>query len=132
MSDFGDFLQRSRLAKIDPNTGRSYTQDALGEAVGLSGGTISAYETGAIAMPEIEKVNQIAHVLGLSVAQMCRSLGFAVETGGLTEAEERVIEVLRREPADRREILQDMLLGAATGGRAIAAAKAARGRPRER
>jgi len=130
VTEFGQFLLNARRAKIDPYTQASYTQDALGEAVGVSGKAISAYENGENT-PSIETVNLLCRVLGVSVTAACRALGYAVESK-LNEEEERVVALLQRMPEGARAMLIPMIEAGASGYPRLEAERTARRRARER
>jgi transcriptional regulator with XRE-family HTH domain len=116
MSAFGELLRKCRNQTIDPKTGRSYTQQAVGEAVGLGGSTIAAYENDETEGPrDPGTINRLAGLLdGFSVAEACRTLGYDVETS-LSVAELDVVRMLRRTPEQERAILLRLFHVTATG-----------------
>jgi DNA-binding XRE family transcriptional regulator len=94
---------------------RPYTQPGLGSAVGLSGKTITAIETGEVRSVSPSSARQLSRVLGVSVADLCRAMGYEIETGDLTPPEAELVQLLRRIPEESRETFLEMCRGAARG-----------------
>lgn len=93
----GSLLRDKRLASEDPRTGEPYTQDRLAELLGVGrGSTISSWERGATKGLKVEHVNRLAELLPVTVAELCRSIGYEVEDQALTQDERRLLAAFRR------------------------------------
>lgn len=95
-STLGTLIRSRRRATINPATGRPYTAAELAAIAGVSRQEVTAVETGKIACPSPEFINSVARVLPVTVAELCRAMGFAVELPHLSEEELRLVTMFRR------------------------------------
>lgn len=96
-NSLGELLRVARSRSIDPGTGEPYTQPVLADLLDVAVTTVSSWERGATNGMKPENVNAIAKVLPVTVAELCRSMGYAVEEDiGLTDDERRLLRAFRR------------------------------------
>lgn len=111
----GQMMRQRREATIDPDTGRTYTRDGLGQAVGLTGKAIEAIENGRTKSIAPEEASRFSRVLGLTVSELCEAMGYRVESGDLTTAERELIALYRRVPDEAQTAFLDGSRAAARG-----------------
>lgn len=98
----GELVKARRESTIDPLTGRPYTQEGLGKALGVSRVAITAIERGATETIDSDKANRLAELLDLSVDELVVAMGYRIGTGSLSREESELLRVYRRAPADAR------------------------------
>lgn len=108
-------VKKARLATIDPMTERTYTQEGLGQAVGMSGKTIAALETSEVHSVNPELANALSRVTGVTVASLCRAMGYNIESNQLSRNEDEVLQFFRRTPPHFRRALIETIRGAVQG-----------------
>lgn len=90
----------------------SYTQQELGKILGVGKSTISMYETGA-RVPDYEMLKKMADVFGVDINVL---FGNAVEDKTaptpMTEAEAALLELFKRVPADKQNLVLGMIRAA--------------------
>ena len=91
---------------------RGITQAQLGDAVGVSEKTVSAWETGK-REPRIGTVEKLAEFLGVAVSALLCSEGCG--TSPASDFEKFMVEAYRRMDAAQRAFLRAALVGALTG-----------------
>lgn len=99
---FGDHLRTWRAKAIDPDTGLPFERPALAEASGIHYKTISALENGTQHTVTPADASKLANALGVTVADVCRAMGYAVETGSLSPEDRDLVAIGRRMPPQIR------------------------------
>lgn len=107
--DVGRLIQARREAAINPVTGKAWTQDELGDAVGLKRESVGHLERGrGKNVPGPELLNVISQTLGnVTVAEMLQAVGYDLRLDGelLTPEEEYLLGVFRQSSRGDRAAL---------------------------
>lgn len=94
---FGDLLRDRRKKSEDPGTGAPYTQERLGELLGVSAKLISAWETSAQAPPLLpEYFNRLAELLPVKTLELLQAAGLNVAPETLVPLEREMLAAFRR------------------------------------
>lgn len=97
---FAALLKEARRESYDPLTGRPYTQDRLGELLGVSNSAISKWETGHGVPGDPETIYRLAERLGRPSGPFMAAAGIKVESPPLTDREMRLVAILKLLPEE--------------------------------
>ncbi|MCQ2386370.1 MAG: helix-turn-helix transcriptional regulator [Clostridia bacterium] len=88
------------------------TQEELAKALGLSPSAIGMYERGQ-REPNLETLEAFADCFGVSISTLVR--GFEEKPVGKAEAEQKMLELFRQIPEEKRPIVLSMIEAALSG-----------------
>ncbi len=103
----GELLRsRRKLDSRDPLTARPYTQARVGELAGFSGSKYASLEQGDIQFLSPDDARALAHVLPVTVTELCAAMGYDVATTPepITEDEAEMLRLYQRLSPDQRSV----------------------------
>lgn len=105
----GDIIRRLRLEK-------GMTQEELGNVIGVQKSAIRKYESGRVENIPRSSIHKMAKLFGVKPSYL---MGFAEEGGEeetaptpMTEAEAALLELFKRVPADKQNLVLGMIRAA--------------------
>lgn len=104
-------IRSARTRTLNSRTGKTYTQEGLADAVGTSRETIKAIENEETQTVGPDLAKAFEDVLGISVLEIVRSMGFEIAFEGIRDEEDAVVLAAYQEASDDRRRIARSALG---------------------